>query len=148
MLRSVAEQVPGLLFAYGTLRQGEIQHGLLAGAKFLRMVSTPPAFHLVEVAPYAALVRGGATRVAGELYELDLATWRNIDRERQVPQLFTRETIELDDGTSADTYLLTSEQVRGRRRLAHGDWKKRFSRDISPQVGGAWVAWSRGRWSK
>jgi gamma-glutamylaminecyclotransferase len=144
----MAEQVPGLLFAYGTLRKGEIQHALLAGAKFLRMVSTPPAFHLVEVAPYAALVRGGSIAVAGELYQLDLATWRTIDKERQVPQLFTRETIELEDGTSADTYLLTSEQVRGRRRLAHGDWKQRFSRTISPQVGGAWVAWSRGRWSK
>jgi gamma-glutamylcyclotransferase (GGCT)/AIG2-like uncharacterized protein YtfP len=144
----VAEQGRCLLFVYGTLREGEVQHGLLAGAHFLRMVSTAPAFYLVEVSPYAALVRGGATSVTGELYEVDLATRRVIDVERQVPQLFTRETIELADGTSADTYLLTSDQVRGRRRLAQGDWKKRFSRGISPNAGGAWVAWARGRWSK
>jgi len=144
----MAEQVRCLLFAYGTLRQGEVQHGLLASARLLRMASTPPAFYLVEVAPYAALVRGGSTSVTGELYEVDLATRRVIDVERQVPQLFTRETIELADGTSADAYLLTSEQVRGRRRLGHGDWKKRFSRSISPQAGGAWVEWARGRWSK
>lgn len=137
-----------LLFAYGTLRQGETQHALLAGARFLRMVATPPVFLLVEVAPYAALVRGGAIGVSGELYELDLATQLAIDVAHEVPLLFTRETIELADGTSADTYLLTMDQVRGRRRLAHGDWKKRFSRNISSQAGGAWVAWSRGRWSK
>jgi hypothetical protein len=77
-----------------------------------------------------------------------LQTRRAIDIERQVPILFTRETIELADGTRADAYLLTTEQVRGRRRLAHGDWKKRFARSISPQAGGAWVAWSRGRWTK
>lgn len=147
-LPSMAEAVRCLLFVYGTLRQGEIQHGLLAGARFLRMASTPPVFYLVEVAPYAALVRGGATSVTGELYEADLATRRALDVERQVPVLFTRETIELADGTSADAYLLTSEQVRGRRRLAHGDWKKRFTRGISPHAGGAWVAWARGRWSK
>jgi gamma-glutamylcyclotransferase (GGCT)/AIG2-like uncharacterized protein YtfP len=144
----MAEQVRCLLFAYGTLRQGEIQHGLLANARLLRMASTPPAFHLVEAAPYAALVRGGVTSVTGELYEVDLATRRVIDVERQVPLLFTRETIELADGTSADTYLLTSDQVRGRRRLAHGDWKKRFSGSASSLAGGDWVAWSRGRWSK
>lgn len=144
----MAEQIRCLLFVYGTLRQGEAQHGLLASARLLRTASTPPEFSLVEVAPYAALVRGGATSVTGELYEVDLATRRVIDVERQVPLLFTRETIELADGTSADTYLLTSEQVRGRRRLAHGDWKKRFTRSISPHAGGAWVTWSRGRWSK
>jgi gamma-glutamylcyclotransferase (GGCT)/AIG2-like uncharacterized protein YtfP len=144
----MTEKVRCLLFVYGTLRQGEVQHALLATARHLRMVSTVPSFHLVEVAPYAALVRGGTTSVTGELYELDLATRGVIDVERQVPQLFTRETIDLSDGTRADAYLLTSEQVRGRRRLAHGDWKKRFSRAVSPNAGGAWVAWARGRWSK
>ena len=136
------------LFVYGTLRQGEAQHALLAGASLLGVSSTIPAFHLIDVGPYAALVRGGTTAVSGELYSVGLQTRRAIDIERQVPILFTRETIELADGTSADAYLLSSDQVRGRRRLAHGDWKKRFSRGISPHAGGAWVAWARGRWSK
>src|SRR5688572_5471222 len=146
MLPLMAEQARGLLFVYGTLRQGEPAHALLAGARFVRIASTPPEFLLVEVAPYAALVRGGTTAVTGELYEVDATTQRKLDKEREVPQLFTRETIELADGTSADSYLLTMDQVRGRRRLAHGDWKKRFSRPISPDAGGAWAAWSRGRW--
>ena len=136
------------LFVYGTLRQGEAQHELLAGAPLLGVVSTVPAFHLVDVGPYAALVRGGGVAVSGELYAVGLQTRRTLDVERQVPLLFTRDAIELADGTHADAYLLESEQVRGRRRLAHGDWKQRFARSVSRQAGGAWVAWSRGRWGR
>ncbi len=142
------EQAPRLLFVYGTLRQGEPRHGLLGDAAFIAAASTPPAFHLVDVGPFAALVRGGATAVAGELYRVTLETRRVIDVELQVPLLFTRETIQLVDGHDADAYLLTSDQVRGKRRLAQGDWKQRFSRGSSRQAGGAWVAWSRGRWTK
>jgi gamma-glutamylcyclotransferase (GGCT)/AIG2-like uncharacterized protein YtfP len=144
----MVEPAPCLLFVYGTLRQGEPQHALLGGARLVGMASTPPTFHLVDLGPYAALVRGGSTAVTGELYRVDLQTRRAIDVERQVPLLFSRETIVLADGVDADAYLLTSDQVRGRRRLAHGDWKKRFSRSISPHAGGAWVAWARGRWTK
>jgi gamma-glutamylcyclotransferase (GGCT)/AIG2-like uncharacterized protein YtfP len=136
------------LFVYGTLRQGEPRHELLAGAQFIGLTTTAPTFHLVDVGPYAALVRGGPTAVSGELYVADREVRRGIDIEREVPILFTRETIELSDGSQAETYLLTTEQVRGRRRLSHGDWKKRFARNSPSQAGGAWVEWSRGRWKK
>jgi gamma-glutamylaminecyclotransferase len=148
MLATMSAQAPRSMFVYGTLRQGEPRHALLGGAEFVGAASTPPAFHLVDVGPYAALVRGGATAVAGELYRVTLEMRRVIDVELQVPLLFSRETIQLADGSDADAYLLTSDQVRGRRRLAQGDWKQRFSRSVSRQAGGAWVAWSRGRWTK
>lgn len=136
------------LFVYGTLRQGEPRHALLDGAELLLATATVPAFYLVDLGPHAALVRGGTTAVCGELYRLDLETRRRIDVDRQVPILFTRETIELADGTKADAYLLDAERARGRRRLAHGDWKKRFAPSARPRPGGAWVEWSRGRWKK
>lgn len=136
------------LFVYGTLRQGEPRHALLEGAELLLTTTTTPAFYLVDLGPHAALVRGGTTAVFGELYRVDLEMRRRIDVDRQVPILFTRETIELADGTSADAYLLSAERVRGRRRLAHGDWKKRFAPNVHPRPGGAWVEWSRGRWKK
>jgi gamma-glutamylaminecyclotransferase len=144
----MAEPAQCLLFVYGTLRQGEPQHGLLGGASLLGVAVTPAAFYLVDVGPYAALVRGGTTAVTGELYQVDLQTRRALDVEHQVPLLFSRETIQLADGADADTYLLSRDQVRGRRRLAHGDWKKRFSHSISPHAGGAFAAWARGRWTK
>ncbi len=136
------------LFVYGTLRQGEPRHTLLAGATSLGPATTSPAFHLVDIGPYAALVRGGATAVHGELYSVDLQLRRAIDVALEVPILFSREAIELAEGGEADSYLLTLDQVRGRRRLAHGDWKQRFSRNVPSQAGGAWVQWARGRWKK
>jgi gamma-glutamylaminecyclotransferase len=141
------------LFVYGTLRQGEPRHALLAGAEWLGAALTATAFHLVDLGPYAALVRGGATAVQGELYGLDAQARRAIDVALEVPILFTRELIALADGAEADTYLLTMDQVRGRRRIAHGDWKQRFSRNVpssnSPsRAGGAWAEWSRNRWKK
>jgi gamma-glutamylaminecyclotransferase len=136
------------LFVYGTLRQGEPRHTLIASATSLGPGTTLPAFHLVDVGPFAALVRGGATAVQGELYLVDLQLRRAIDVALEVPILFTRETIALAEGGEADTYLLTLDQVRGRRRLAHGDWKQRFARSLPSRAGGAWVQWARGRWQK
>jgi gamma-glutamylaminecyclotransferase len=144
----MAERRECRLFVYGTLRQGEAQHALLASARLVGNAETPPLYYLVDLGPHAALVRGGATAVTGELYLVDLETRRALDVSRQVPVLFSRETIQLADGTDADAYLLSSEQVRGRRRLAHGDWKKRFTPKSAPRAGGAWVEWSRGRWTK
>jgi gamma-glutamylcyclotransferase (GGCT)/AIG2-like uncharacterized protein YtfP len=141
----MAERRECRLFVYGTLRQGEVNHGLLAGARLIGMATTPPAFYLVDLGPYAALVRGGALAVTGELYAVDLQIRRTIDVARL---LFVRETIQLSDSADADAYLLSSDQVRGRRRLPHGDWKKRFAPRIAPRAGGAFVAWSRGRWTK
>jgi gamma-glutamylaminecyclotransferase len=135
-----------LLFVYDTLRRGEPLHGQLGESRFIAAASTLPAFSLVDLGPYAALLRGGSTAVVGELYAVSLQTRRELDVERQVPLLFNREKVQLADGSEADAYLLPAEKARGRRRLAQGDWKKRFSRNINPAAGGAWVAWSRARW--
>jgi gamma-glutamylaminecyclotransferase len=148
MLPRMSDPAPRLLFVYGTLRQGEPRHGLLGGADLIGAALTPPAFHLVDVGPYAALVPGGATAVVGELYRVTLAVRRTIDVELQVPILFKREPIQLADGAEADAYVLTTDQVRGRRRLGHGDWKQRFGRSVPRQAGGAWAAWSRDRWKR
>jgi gamma-glutamylcyclotransferase (GGCT)/AIG2-like uncharacterized protein YtfP len=140
------EPVECLLFVYDTLRQGEPLHAQLGESRLIAVASTLPAFSLVDLGPYAALLRGGSTAVVGELYSVSLQTRRHLDVERQVPLLFNREKVQLADGSEADAYVLPADKARGRRRLAHGDWKKRFGRPINPSAGGAWVAWSRGRW--
>jgi len=135
-----------LLFVYDTLRQGEPLHAQLGESRLIAVASTLPAFSLVDLGPYAALLRGGSTAVVGELYSVSLQTRRHLDVERQVPLLFNREKVQLADGSEAETYVLPADKARGRRRIAQGDWKQRFSRPINPNAGGAWVAWSRGRW--
>jgi gamma-glutamylcyclotransferase (GGCT)/AIG2-like uncharacterized protein YtfP len=115
------------LFVYGTLLLGERDHSLLRGSWRLDVVSTEPVFELHDIGAYAAMVPGGRTAILGELYALDLQTLADIDVRRQVPILFQRVQIRLADGSQAGSYLMDPEQVRGRRRLGHGDWRKRFA---------------------
>lgn len=143
-----AELRPCRLFIYGTLLPGERDHALLAGAQLLGPALTEARFQLVELNVYAALVPDGAVAVHGELYAVDLQLRRTIDVARQVPILFQRETIRLADGTEAETYLMTADQVRGKRRLAHGDWRKRFAVPVTRRAGGAFVDWARKRSDK
>lgn len=136
------------MFFYGTLLPAERDHALLANAEALGPAQTEPLYQLVELNVYAALVPNGKVAVLGELYALDLETRRKIDVARQVPILFQRAKIRLADGTEAETYLMTEDQVRGKRRLAHGDWRKRFAPTVDRKAPGQLVSWARNRFDK
>jgi gamma-glutamylaminecyclotransferase len=136
------------LFVYGTLLKEHPGHPLLGGAELERVVRTEATFELVDLGAYAALVPGGTTAVAGELYVVDLETRARIDRERQVPLLFERARIRLEDGTEAEAYVMSADRVRGRRRLRHGDWRKRFAPTAPRPAPSPFVTWARGRFSK
>jgi gamma-glutamylcyclotransferase (GGCT)/AIG2-like uncharacterized protein YtfP len=136
------------MFFYGTLLPGERDHALLANAESLGPALTEPVYQLVELNVYAALVPDGKVAVHGELYAVDLDTRRRIDVSRQVPILFQRAKIRLADGSDAETYLMTAEQVRGKRRLAHGDYRKRFAPTVERSAPGRLVSWTRNRFDK
>ena len=139
---------PCRIFIYGTLLPGERDHALLANAEALGPGLTEPIYQLVELNVYAALIPDGKVAVHGELYAVDLETRRQIDVKRQVPILFQRAKIRLADGSEAETYLMTADQVRGKRRLAHGDWRKRFAPTVERQTPGQFVSWTRSRFDK
>jgi gamma-glutamylcyclotransferase (GGCT)/AIG2-like uncharacterized protein YtfP len=136
------------MFFYGTLLPGERDHALLANAEPLGSALTEPVYQLVELNVYAALIPDGRVAVHGELYAVSLETRRQIDVSRQVPILFQRATIRLSDGSEAETYLMTADQVRGKRRLAHGDFRKRFAPTLERQAPGKLVSWTRTRFDK
>ena len=139
---------PCRMFFYGTLLPGERDHALLAAAQLLGPAITEPLYQLVELNVYAALIPDGKVAVHGELYAVNLETRRQIDVKRQVPILFQRATIRLADGSDAESYLMSAEQVRGKRRLAHGDWRKRFAPTVERKTPGQFVGWTRSRFEK
>jgi gamma-glutamylaminecyclotransferase len=143
-----ASSLPCRLFIYGTLLPGERDHALLAGAELLGPVSTQPLYQLVELNVYAALIPDGKVAVHGELYAVDLETRRRIDVARQVPILFQRTTVRLSDDGEVETYAMHPDQVRGKRRLGHGDWRKRFAPTLERTAPGQLVSWARSRFDK
>jgi len=136
------------MFFYGMLLPSERDHALLKDAELLGPALTEPLYQLVELNVYAALVPDGKVAVHGELYAVDLETRRQIDVSRQVPILFQRAKIRLADGSDAETYLMNTDQVRGKRRLAHGDWRKRFAPTLERSAPGQLVSWTRTRFDK
>jgi gamma-glutamylaminecyclotransferase len=114
------------LFVYGSLLRGERDHALLEGASFVGEARTAPSYTLVDLGPYAALLENGRVSVAGQLYLIDKKQRFAIDVKRECPVLFQRILVRLDDDTTAETYAMHDEQVRGKRRIGHGDWRRRF----------------------
>lgn len=112
------------LFAYGTLRHGEPGHALLGGAPLLGVAATAPAFTLVDMGEYPAIVEGGSTAVIGELYEVDPALLVELDRYEDVPELYLRVERAVA-GVPALIYVLRPEHARGRPVIASGDWLRR-----------------------
>jgi gamma-glutamylaminecyclotransferase len=115
------------LFVYGSLMQGEREHERLAGATFVGLARTVPEYTLVDLGPYPALVEKGRVSVAGEVYLIDKKQRFSLDVKMECPVLFRRIEVRLEDGSRAETYAMRDEQVRGKRRLANGDWRSRFA---------------------
>ncbi len=76
-----------------------------------------------DLGPFPGMVRGGAGAVIGEVYEVDDATLAALDRLESHPRFYTRTRIALEDGTIVEAYLLSPEQVSGRRVILSGDWR-------------------------
>ena len=133
------------LFVYSTLLSGEADHALLANAEFVGPARTTAEYDLYEVTNFGAMVARGKTQVAGELYLVDAPTLGSIDVKKGHPTLFRREAVTLADGTTALAYLMTTEQVRARRRVRSGDWRRRFEVRRGAVHQGPWAERARSR---
>ena len=111
------------LFVYGTLLRGEPAHRMLDGALFHGAVATEPAYELVVLGAYPALVPGGHTAVECEVYGIEPAWLAVLDDYEGHPDFFRRAHVRLQGGLLAQAYLLRPEQVCGRPRILAGSWR-------------------------
>ncbi len=111
------------VFVYGTLLSGEPNHRLLGDAALVGEAKTEPAFELVSLGAFPAMVADGRTAVSGEVYEVDADTLAALDRLEGHPRFYRRRRIRLEDGGAALAYVFTAEQARGRPAIASGNWR-------------------------
>lgn len=103
-----------LLFVYGTLKRGERNHRLLADQRFVGPATVPAGYRLFDLGSHPGLVPhpdGGPVR--GEVFEVSECCMGELDEFEEVPTLFTRERVELADGTSAWVYLFAQKVPAG-----------------------------------
>lgn len=111
------------LFIYGTLLPGESNHPLLAAARPLGPAWTPPEYELLDLDGFPALVAGGRSRVAGELFAVDARTLAAVDELEDHPRYYRRTWIALERGRRAFAYLLPRSLAAGWPRIPGGDWR-------------------------
>lgn len=114
------------VFVYGTLLRGEVNHQLLEGASYLGPHRTAPCFSLYLLGAYPGAVRGGLTAIAGEVFSVDRAGLRRLDRLEDYPRLYDRRLLRTPYGP-AWIYLYRGS-VRSRALIPGGDWR-RFAAD-------------------
>lgn len=118
-----------LVFVYGTLLRGEVNHRLLQDAEWVGEHRTEPRFSLVRLGAYPGLIAGGRTAVRGELYRVDQAGLRALDVLEDYPRLYDRRLLATPFGR-AWAYLYRGS-VRDRPLIPSGDWRA-VSRHAAP----------------
>ncbi len=124
------------VFVYGTLMRGEANHHILVevGAQSLGDALTVAPRQLVDLGPYPALLAADAardphaSRVAGELYEVDEAAFVVLDRFEDCPDVYVRERIMLEHAgvqSTSWTYVLTGEAPSHATLIAGGRYAAR-----------------------
>lgn len=96
------------LFIYGTLKQGQSRHGLLAGQKLLGKALTGPFYRMYNVGSYPALIPAKDGRpIEGELWLVNDECLAELDRVEGVSEgLYERASVRLSLPTheTVETY--------------------------------------------
>ena len=106
---------PFLLFVYGSLMRGGVNHALLAGQRFLGCARTRPRYALLNLNAYRGLVpcEHDGTVVPGELYEVARVLVPRLDELEEAPTLFRLEPVEIEEMTEPVYAYFYQQDTRG-----------------------------------
>jgi gamma-glutamylaminecyclotransferase len=110
-----------LLFVHGSLRRGEPNHDLLAGARPIGDALTAPKYTLLDHGESPGLARNGTQAVVGEVYAVEDADLVRLDRLAG-PGLNDRTEIELANGRLVYAYVIPDHHSRHCSEIPGGDW--------------------------
>ena len=110
-----------LVFVYGTLLSGEVNHYLLDGAELIGLHRTEPCYTMFGLGAYPGVARGGSTAIAGEVFRVDGKGLERLDRLEDYPRLYDRDLIPSPYGR-AWIYLYRGRR-QGRQVIRSGDWR-------------------------
>ncbi|TXH08130.1 MAG: gamma-glutamylcyclotransferase [Spirochaetes bacterium] len=104
------------LFVYGSLKRGFGNHRFLSESTFLATTTTAdPAYSMLSLGAFPAVVDGGVDMIQGELYEVDDNTLAQIDMLEGNGRFYERFQVLLSNGEVAWMYHLV-----GATALSHG----------------------------
>ncbi|WP_087026652.1 gamma-glutamylcyclotransferase family protein [Thaumasiovibrio subtropicus] len=115
-----------LVFVYGTLRQGEVNHFWLDGAAFIGKGTLSCGWALLDLGPYPAVMADASITqpLVGEVYRINDAILAKLDELEEYPTLYGREIVETQYGPAWLYYYQHIDEDQ-KRVIRSGDWCER-----------------------
>lgn len=118
-----ASEQNALVFVYGTLKSGQVNHHHLAGCRFCGEAQLPDlALHNLGPFPMAIASNNPAATLQGEVYEVSSAKLHELDRFEGAPRLYERQQHRLSDGRVVWVFVGRAHQVRHVPLISSGRW--------------------------
>ena len=108
------------VLVYGSLRRGLHNHYLLEHTLFVGNIKTPALWTLYDLGAFPAVVPGGNTAITGEVYQVDDATFAELDLLEGYPDFYQRRQIDTDLGLLWIYYL--PKAAPDFIKVDSGDW--------------------------
>lgn len=116
-----------LVFVYGALRRGGVNHHVLADSEFLGEHWTEPRYTMFRLGQFPVVVARGETPIVGEIYRVNQAAFDLIEELQCYPQVFSRQIVRTPVG---ETWMYLYNRLVGTdARVPHGDWMRYLARE-------------------
>jgi len=109
------------VFVYGTLKKGENNHFFLKNSEFICSTQTSGKYTMLDLGSYPAVIISPKNYyISGEIYEVNDATFLQLDRLEDYPNYYIRRMIMTKAGILAWMYYFPT--FNGEMIMDSGDW--------------------------